>query len=154
MKHLWIVILVIFAIGQLADHCDALQNNLYYGNCAFDNNTLQVYTQVVVMDNQRQPIPSSPTPAPAQKPRKWYDYILHPFQRRTTTSPPPQPPAPFGQGNIINATVTYPPQVSSISQVITFFTGSKNVVLSNQRFSSKFCIFFHSIQNRATKICI
>lgn len=101
MKYLWIVILVIFGIGQISDHCNALQNNLFYGNCAIDNNTMQIYAQVVVMDNTPPP-PSSP-----QKSRKWYDYILHPFQRRKA-APPPR----FGHGNIINATITYPPFVS------------------------------------------
>lgn len=110
MKHLWIVLLAIFGIGHIADYCNALQNNLYYGHCAFDNNTMQIYTQVVMMDNVP-PSPPAPASTPAQKPRKWYDYILHPFKRRATTTSPP--PTSFGNRNIINATITFPPLVSS-----------------------------------------
>lgn len=120
MKHLWIA-LVIFIIGQSADRCDALQNNLFYGNCAFDNNTMQIYTQVVVMDNVLSP---RPPPSPAQKSRKWYDYILHPFQRRKPTSPP-SPPSTVGHGNIINTTITYPQIVSIFFISIIFVVGFK-----------------------------
>lgn len=110
MKHLWIIILVIFGIGQIVEHCNALQHNLFYGNCAFDNNTMPIYTQVVSMENLR--------PPSAEKPRKWYDYILHPFGRRTT--PPPQPPS-FGHGSTINTTIVYPPLVSHYILKINLF---------------------------------
>lgn len=112
MKHLWIVLLAILGFGHIADYCNALQNNLYYGNCAFDNNTMQIYTQVVVMDNTPPFPPATTSPAPAQKQRKWYDYILHPFKRRAANTPPPAQPTPFGHGIILNATITFPPLVS------------------------------------------
>lgn len=125
MKHLWIL-LAILIIGQSADRCDGLQNNLFYGNCAFDNNTMQIYTQVVVMDNVSSPRPPL---SPVQRPRKWYDYILHPFQRRKPSSPS-SPPSIVGHGNIINTTITYPQIVSIffISNII-FVVGFKFSIL-------------------------
>lgn len=125
MRHLWIGLLAIFGIGQIADYCNALQNNLYYGNCRFDNNTMQIFTQVVVMDNPP-PRPSPSTPVPAQKTRKWYDYIFHPFKRSPTTTTPP-PTSSFGYGNIVNSTITFPPLVSASNQFI--FTKSINVFI-------------------------
>lgn len=100
-----------FGVGQIADHCNALQHNLFYGNCAYDNNTMPIYTQVVTMENQRPPT--------AEKPRKWYDYILHPFGRRTT--PPPPPPPSFGHGSSLNTTIVYPPFVSISSNLFCCF---------------------------------
>lgn len=122
MNNFWIVILVIFEIGQFADDCNALQHNLFYGNCVYDNNTMPIYTQLVTMDNLRPPT--------AVRPRRWYDYVLHPFRRHSTTpSPTSSPPsASFRHGNIINTTIVYPPHVSISSIVllvkITYSVGS------------------------------
>lgn len=99
MTHVWIVLLM-FGIGQMSDHCNALQHNLFYGDCTFDNNTITIYTQVVKMDNLQL--------ARAKKSRGWFGFIANPFRRRTP------PPSSFGQGNAINTTVAYPPHVSII----------------------------------------
>lgn len=99
MKHLWII-LVSFGIGQIVNRCNALQHNLFYGDCAYDNNTMPIYTQLVSMENHR---------PPAVRPtRKWYDLIVHPFRHHKTT-PPASSVVP---GSTINTTVVYPPLVN------------------------------------------
>lgn len=97
MKLFLRVILVLFGIGQIVDNCDAIRQNLFYGNCARDNNTMSIYTQVVNLNN------NAPKPT-----RKWYDYMVHPFRRHARS-----PPSSIGSRGTINATIDYPPPVSA-----------------------------------------
>jgi len=81
--------------------CNTLQHNLFYGNCAYDNNTIPMYTQVIIMDN--------PTAVHTQsRPvRRWYDWFSNmSFRRKATTT---TTATPIVSGKIINETVVFPP---------------------------------------------
>lgn len=92
--------LVIFLCAVTIYGYNALQHNLFYGNCARDNNTVPIYTQVVIMDN--------PTAVytPSKPVRRWYDWFSFSRKSKTTT------PAPILSGKVINTTVVFPPHVS------------------------------------------
>lgn len=98
MKNFWISLLVFCGLTAYSSY--AIQHNLFYGHCAYDNNTVPIYTQMIAMDN---PSSNQVTSKPV---RRWYDSFTSLFRQRTTT------PAPIG--NIINATVVFPPPVSTI----------------------------------------
>lgn len=80
-----------------------VQHNLFYGSCAPDNETIPIYTQVIIMDN------SNDVHAVAKPTRKWYNWFSNISfgHRRTTTTA-----APNTSGKVINATVVFPPLVS------------------------------------------
>ncbi|XP_055318189.1 uncharacterized protein LOC129576713 [Sitodiplosis mosellana] len=93
--------LVVFLLCAVTIYgCNALQHNLFYGNCVLDNNTVPIYTQVVLMDNPYA------VHTPAKPVRRWYDWFSKlSFRRKTTTTPAPS----IVSGKVINATVVFPP---------------------------------------------
>lgn len=95
MKYL----LVVFLCAITIYGCHTYQHNLYYGNCANDNDTVPIYTQVIIMDNP------DAVRTPSRPSRRWFDIFS--LRRRATTTP-----APIFSGKVINATVTFPPTVS------------------------------------------
>lgn len=117
MKNAIIIVLLVILCGLTAYQTYALQHNLFYGNCAYDNNTVPIYTQLIHMDN----------PSHVAKPvRRWYDFILrNPFRRHETTAAPKVPP------KSVNTTIIFPPPVSFshilfISQ--NYFNRSKQII--------------------------
>lgn len=102
MRNLVVVLLLAVTIYG----CNAvIPHDLFYGNCAQDNNTVPIYTQVVIMDN---PTAVHAQPKPA---RRWYDWFSRfSFRRKNTTTTTTA--APHVAGKVINATVVFPPPVS------------------------------------------
>lgn len=80
----------------------ALQHNLFYGNCAHDNDTIPIYTQEVIMDNP------AAVHIPAKPAKKWYSWFSNISFRRHATIP-----KPIFTGKTINTTIIFPPVVSS-----------------------------------------
>lgn len=101
MKDIFVVLLI---CSGLTIYCaNAHEHNLFYGNCVHDNRTIQIYSQVIMMDN---PYTNNNQP----KPRKWYDWFSNiSFGRKSTTTP-----SPNLTRKVINATVQFPPAVSKI----------------------------------------
>lgn len=97
MKNLFVLLLVCVAIC----YSRALEHNLFYGNCVHDDQTIQLYSQIVMMNNSNT-IQNS-------KSRKWYDWFS--FNRKTT-------PSPRFSRKVINATIQFPPAVSRFHLII------------------------------------
>lgn len=95
MKNLFILLLV----TVFGSH--ALQHNLFYGSCVYDNNTVPIYTQVISLDNPHPIVATTPKPT-----RGWFNWLPNLSFRRRSPSPP------VTQGTVINTTVVFPPAVS------------------------------------------
>lgn len=100
MKNIWISLLVFCGLTAYSSY--AIQHNLFYGHCTYDNSTIPIYTQVIAMDN---PSTNQVESKPVQK--RWYDFLTSPFHRSATTTP-----APIVNRNVINSTVVFPLAVS------------------------------------------
>lgn len=105
MKNIFVILLV--CVSFSCSH--ALEHNLFYGNCVHDDQTIQLYSQVIMMNNSNT-IQNS-------KPRKWYDWFS--FNRKPT-------PSPRFSRKVINATIQFPPAVSRfhlnlLTKLIFFF---------------------------------
>lgn len=99
-------LLVIFLCVVTIYGCNAIQHNLFYGNCAYDNNTIPMYTQVVLLDNP------TAVHTPSKPARRWYDWFSNPFRRRSKSSAKTTTAVPIVSGKVINTTVVFPPHVS------------------------------------------
>lgn len=99
MKNLLVFSLIYCAIFVYG--LEPVQHNLFYGSCAHDNDTVPIYTQVIVMDN--------PGGAHAPKPTRWFDWFKNLSFRKKHAE---NGAAAGAAGHIINTTVVFPPVVS------------------------------------------
>lgn len=112
----------------------AVQHNLFYGNCVYDNNTVPIYKQVVIMENP------SAVHVPSKPIRRWYDWFSNiPLRRRAITS------APIVSGKVIDATVVYPPHVSLMHHLILSTHLRQNVRLKHRFAGRLFCFIILQI---------
>lgn len=80
----------------------AQKHDLYSGNCAPDNNAVEIYTQVVAMKNPQPGLAQKPP----ERPHRWYDiFTRFSFRRQATVH------QPHNSGPILEVKIVFPPEV-------------------------------------------